>query len=377
MPRTVPRSPGVLTAVRQRLLAQGLTARRWTRPEDVVGWFGAVQAQEYGPARWALGLRLEGVGDAAVAAAFDEGRLLRTHVLRPTWHFATPADLRWLLALTGPRIDRAMAPYDRRMDIDAPLISKARRIFERALTVNADLTRAELADALATDGIIATTQRLAHLVMHAELDGVVCSGPRRGKQFTYALLDRRVPAVAAIDAEQALEMLVRRFFRSHGPATVRDFNWWCGLRMTEATRVLTHLRVPSLDIDGLRYWWIEPDEGGPSAIPAVIPAPHVHLLPIYDEYTVAYRDRVLVPHGDPQAANGALRGVVFQHALVIDGLIAGTWRADGTAASPAIAIHPVRRLSAAERAGVTAAAAGYERFLGRSVRVRIVPVSAR
>ncbi|HTV00899.1 MAG TPA: crosslink repair DNA glycosylase YcaQ family protein, partial [Luteitalea sp.] len=113
MPRLVPRPPDVLTAVRQRLVAQGLTRRRWTRPEDVVSWFGAVQAQEYGPARWALGLRLEGVGDEAVAAAFDEGRLLRTHVLRPTWHFATQADLRWLLALTGPRIDRAMAPYDR------------------------------------------------------------------------------------------------------------------------------------------------------------------------------------------------------------------------------------------------------------------------
>jgi hypothetical protein len=352
----------------QRQAAQGLVTPGFARPEDVVSWFGAVQAQEYGPARWALGLRLQGEpDDGAVAAAFDEGRLLRTHVLRPTWHFVTPADLRWTLALTGPRIRRAMASYDRALAIDQQLVRQARRIFERALTATPYQTRAELAEALAARGIVASGHRLAHLVMHAELDAVICSGPRRGKQFTYALVDRRAPGALRLGADQALETLVVRFFRSHGPATARDFSWWSGLRISDATRVLQHLRAASREIDGLRYWWIESD-----STPAAAERAIVHLLPIYDEYAVAYRDRTLVPHGAPTAAGGPLRGVVFQHALVVDGLIAGTWRVEAGAKGPAVDVYPVRRLTAAERTGIADAAARYGRFLGAPVRLRIV-----
>ena len=366
-PRTLPPAvPGRHPAIWQRQEAQGLAIPGFSRPEDVVGWFGAVQAQEYGPARWALGLRLQGEpADAAVASAFDEGRLLRTHVLRPTWHFVTPADLRWMLALTGPRIQRTMAPYDRRLEIDAPTLKKARRVFEQTLTATPHRTRAELAGALAAKGIAAGGQRLAHLVMHAELEAVICSGPRRGRQFTYALVDQRAPGALRLDADQALETLVVRFFRSHGPATARDFAWWSGLRISDATRVLGHLRAPSIEIDGLRYWWIE------SGVAATAARPLVHLLPIYDEYAVAYRDRVLVPHGAPSAAAGPVRSVVFQHALVIDGQIAGTWRVAAGAKAPAVDVHPHRRVTAAERAGSGAAAARYERFVGVPVRLRI------
>jgi hypothetical protein len=367
-PRTPPpAAPGRHLAVWQRQTAQGLATPGFARPEDVVAWFGAVQAQEYGPARWALGLRLQGEpADAAVAAAFDEGRLLRTHVLRPTWHFVTPADLRWMLALTGPRIQRAMTPYDRRLEIDAPLLKKARRIFERTLAATPHQTRAELAEALAAKGIEASGQRLAHFVMHAELDAVICSGPRRGKQFTYALVDQRAPGAPRLDPDQALETLVVRFFRSHGPATARDFSWWSGLRISDATRVLQHLRAPSIEIDGLRYWWIETD------VPSATARSIVHLLPIYDEYAVAYRDRVLVSHGPPPAAAGPSRSAVFQHALVIDGQIVGTWRVQASARGSAVDVYPVRRLTAAERADLGAAAERYERFLGVPVRLRIV-----
>jgi hypothetical protein len=372
--------------VRQRLAAQGLAAPGFAAPEAVVGWFGAVQAQEYGPARWALGQRLSGAyDDAALAAAFDDGRLLRTHVLRPTWHFVTPSDLRWMLALTGPRIARAMAPYDRRMEIDEALVGRACAVFERTLAVAPHCTRAELADALAAAGIAASGQRLAHLVMHAELRAVVCSGPRRGRQFTYALVDQRVPQTERRDEDEALATLVQRYFQSHGPATARDFAWWSGLRIADATRMLAHLRASSLEVNGVRYWWIEsdtpPDHAGHAAragragrtlVGADRPTdqPAVRLLPIYDEYVVAYRDRTLVPHPSATPTAPGSRSVVFQHALVIDGEIVGTWRT-GTASGSSVDVHPVRRLSRDERPALEAAVARYAQFLGVPVKLRV------
>jgi len=149
-----------------------------------------MQAQEYEAAKWALGLRMaEGTVDADIQRAFDEGRILRTHVMRPTWHFVTPADIRWLLELTAPRVQRLMASYNRRLELDARTLTRTIRVFERALRDRCYLTRTELADCLQRAGMPMAGQRLAHVAMHAELEGVICSGPRRGKQFTYALLD--------------------------------------------------------------------------------------------------------------------------------------------------------------------------------------------
>jgi hypothetical protein len=356
--------------VRQRLGAQGLLAPSRARPEDVVAWLGAVQAQEYGPARWALGLRVQGgVTDADVAVAFDEGRLVRTHVLRPTWHFVAPLDLRWMLALTAPRIRGSLGAYDRLLEIDMALRRRARRTFERALTARPNQTRAELAEALRADRIVASGSRLAHLVLHAELDAVVCSGPRRDKQFTYALVDERVPPTDPLSPDEALEAIVMRYFRSHGPATLRDFTWWCGLRMTDARRVLESLRASSREIDGLRYWWIE-SEGAVTDAPT---EPVVHLLPVYDEYTVAYRDRVAVPHGEPSAMVGAPKALVFHHALVIDGQVAGTWRSTAGRGALAVDVQLRRRLSRRERNALEAAVARHGRFAGTVVTLTVTP----
>lgn len=356
-----------MSVAAHRLGTHQLTASVQASPEEVVAWFGGVQAQEYGPARWALGLRLPPhVRDADVAAAFDAGRLLRTHVLRPTWHFVTPADLRWMLALTGPRVRRAMASYDRRLELDAAVLRQARRSVTRALEREPYLTRLELAAALASDGLSASGQRLAHIVLHLELDALVCSGPRRGKQFTYALVDARVPASPPIAEEEARVELVRRFFRSHGPATPRDFAWWSGLRMSDTRRILDHLRAPSIEVDGLRYWWVDHD-----AAPAPTASRRgVWLLPVYDEFTVAYRDRAAVPHGPPVPAGGVPRALVFHHTLVIDGQIAGTWSASPTAAGVEVQVQPLRPLTTRERQGLAAATARYGTFLGVPAKVR-------
>ncbi len=228
----------------RRLKNQRLSQTSFRKPEDVVAWLGAVQAQEYPGARWALGLRAKGLTDAAVERAFDDGRILRTHVMRPTWHFVTPADIRWLLALTSPRVHAASAYIYRQTGLDPAGLKRSRVIFERALRDRVHLTRAELGAALARGGLVAAGLRLASFVMHAELEGVICSGPRRGKQFTYALLDERAPGARTLDRDQSLAEIVRRFFTSHGPATVRDFVWWSGLTVRDAQAGIEMVKPP-------------------------------------------------------------------------------------------------------------------------------------
>ena len=197
-------------------------------------WLGAVQAQDYHGAKWALALRTRGVDSAALDRAFDAGAFLRTHVMRPTWHFVAPEDLRWLLALTGPRVHAVNAHPYRAFELDAPLFRRAHALLTRALRGGRSLTRLELATALEAGGIAARGQRLAYIVMHAEIDALVCSGPMRGKQHTYMLLEERVPPAPALARDEALATLARRYFTSHGPATAHDFAWWSGLTVADA-----------------------------------------------------------------------------------------------------------------------------------------------
>jgi len=242
--------------VRLRLRDHKLATSEFRTPEQVVSWLGAVQAQDYPGAKWALGLRARGVTDAMVEQAFGDGRILRTHVLRPIWHFLAPGDIRWILCICGPRVHAMNATYYRKMELDAPTFNRAISVIERALEGGKHLTRAELASVLKRGGIEAAGMRLAYLVMHAELDAVICSGPRRANQFTYALLDERVPPVPVMDREASLAALAGRYFSSHGPATLRDYVWWSGLRTADA-RTGIEMNRSTLEqriIDGRTFW---------------------------------------------------------------------------------------------------------------------------
>src|SRR4051794_12729464 len=219
-----------MTIAERRLINQHIATRGLRGPQDVVTWFGAMQAQEYEPAKWALGLRMpDGTTSAKVQRACDEGRILRTHVMRPTWHFVGRSDIRWLLELTAPRVHRILSYYNRALELDSRVLTRSAVVIERALRDGHHLTRAELAARLERAGLPAEGQRLARVVMNAELEGVICSGPRRDRQFTYALVAERAPKAARLPREEALATLAQRFFSSHGPATVKDFVWWSGL----------------------------------------------------------------------------------------------------------------------------------------------------
>ena len=276
---------------RRRLRNQRLAGTAHRSPEEVVAWQGAVQAQEYAAARWGLALRMtKRTTDGEIERAVNEGRILRTHVMRPTWHFVTPADIRWMLDLTAARVRQTMAHYGRREGLDAALVSRALGIFERALGGHQHLTRGELGQRLALEGVIAKGVPLALLTMYAELDGLICSGPYREKQLTYALLAERASASRRLSRDEALAELTRRYFSSHGPATVRDCVWWSGLTTPDVKRGLDINRARPETVDGLTYFSIGRISSG-SRRESV-----VHMLPIYDEYLVAYRDRVAVPY---------------------------------------------------------------------------------
>jgi hypothetical protein len=353
-----------LTIARERLLNQRITGAGLRRPEEVVSWLGAVQAQEYPAARWGLVQRLRaGAADRDIALAVDEGRILRTHVMRPTWHFVLPADIRWMLELTAHRVHRTMASYCRRNELDAATLTRAAAACERVLEGGRSLTRGNLGTELGRRGIIAKGMRLALLTMYAELEGVICSGPYQGKQLTYALVAERAPRARPLARDEALAELTRRYFTSHGPATIRDFVWWSGLTTAAAKRGLEIIGAQSRTVGDLSYW----THGEPPA--SRRDQPLVHLLPVYDEYLVSYRDRAAVPHPSVEIRSRAGGIVTFLHALIVAGQVAGTWKVARTAGGAAVSVIALRRLTRSERDAVIEAAADYGRFIEAPVTV--------
>ena len=322
---------------------------------------GAVQAQEYAAAKWGLGLRMpDTITDSTIEEAVNAGRILRTHVMRPTWHFVTPVDIHWMLDLTGPRVQRLMEVYNRQMELDAPVLRRATTIIERALARGTYLTRLELSEHLARGGIPAKGQRLAHVMLHAELEAVVCSGPRRGRHFTYALLAERAPKPRHLERDEALGELARRYFKSHGPATLRDFVWWSGLLTADARRGVEMIRARRQVIDDLTYWWVgEADEHANRCH-------RVHLLPIYDEYFVAYRDRRAINYQWTASPASS-----FAHPFIFDGHLAGTWRPVRKSERIRIDVRALRKLTRIARRELEEAAERYGRFVGAPVAVAV------
>src|SRR5260370_8551736 len=219
-----------LDIAHRRLHNQLITRPMFEKPEDIVRWLGAVQSQDYAAAKWAVGLRMQGVTDDVIEQAFTDGSILRTHVMRPTWHFVAPADIRWMLTLTAPRINALNAYYYRKLELDDAVFRHSNAVLGKALQGSKQLTRSELASVLQQAGIAADNLlRSTYIIMHAELDGIICSGARRGKQFTYALLDEQVPPTRALDRDEALGEFARRYFTSQAPATLHNFLWWSRL----------------------------------------------------------------------------------------------------------------------------------------------------
>jgi len=352
-----------LDITRERLHNQFIISSTLEKPADVVTWMGAIQSQDYAAAKWALGLRLPGATDKDIEQAFTTGAILRTHIMRPTWHFVSPADIRWLLALTAPRVHAFNAYYYRKLEVDDETCARSNAVLTGALQGGKQLTRPELVSALQQAGIVADdTLRFTLLVMHAELDGIICSGARRGKQFTYALLDERVPQTGALDRDEALAECTRRYFTSHGPATAQDFAWWSGLSPADAKTGLEMLASQLLHevLDGQNYWF------SASRPPARASSQSAYLLPNFDEYTVGYTDRsALLDESHLHKFDRV--GGVLNYVMVLDGQVVGTWKRTLKKDTVSITLNPFVSLNESETRAFAGAAVRYGAFLERPV----------
>ena len=346
----------------QRLRNLGILEPNFETPADVVHWLGAVQSQDYAGAKWALGMRMTHATDELVDQAFANGSILRTHLMRPTWHFVTPSDIRWLLELTAPRVRAASAYMYRKEELDDKVFKRSNAALEKALQGGKSLTRDELRDALEkarikTEG----DQRMTYLMMQAELDGVICSGPRQGKQFTYMLLEERVPQARKVSHDEALAELSKRYFTSRGPATIHDFAKWSGLTIADAKLGLEAVRPQFQNevIAGQTYWFKEPEKS------ATLSSPIIHLLSVYDEYISSYKDRSAMAN-EKDAEKMVSMGNDLTYIILLNGQAIGTWKRALKKKEVIITPNLFIPLKKAEKEALVRTAEEYGKFLGLS-----------
>jgi len=299
-----------------RMQAQQLNGSSLKKAADLVKWFGAIQGQEYAQSKWGIGLRLPHLDDQAIEKEINEGRIIRTHLLRPTWHLVAAADLRWLLMLTAPRVNAINAYMYRKMELDAKVFKQCHQIIEKALKGNKHLTRDELNKALAAHGILCDGVRLTCVMMHAELAALICSGRKQGNQITYALLEERVAPVKERTRDEALLELTKRYFRSRGPATLKDYATWSGLSLSDCKKGI-ELTGSLFDKELFEKdsYYFETQSLRPLS-------KRLALLPIYDELIMGYKNRdAILPFG-----TGDKKNFTFDNTILVDGQISGTWR---------------------------------------------------
>jgi hypothetical protein len=346
----------------QRLHNQRLNGQSFQTPDEVVRWFGAVQAQDYLGSLWAIGMRTQNATEVDVEQAIAERKIIRTWPMRSTLHFVPPEDVRWMLKLLTPRvIARSLARY-RQLELDDAVFTRSRKLFERALRDGKQLSRGMMYEVLNEAGISTRQTRGLHVLGRLAQDGVICFGPRQGKQPSFVLLDEWVPTGKQMDREAALAELARRYFTSHGPATVHDFAWWSGLTLVDV-RAGIALAKPNLTedrINGQVYWRA-------SSVPIKARSRSTaHLLPAFDEYTVAYKDRSMLVDPASLKLSDPVRSILGP-AILMNGKLVGNWKR--TFDKKSVTLSPVlfARVNPSEQRAFSNAAQEYGRFLGLPV----------
>jgi hypothetical protein len=336
-----------------RLHNQRIAGAGFKRPGEVVAWMGAIQAQDYLGALWALGLRMETATEETIEQAIAERTVVRTWPMRGTLHFVASADIRWMVALLACRVLTGRPARYRQLELDQAVFDKSRDLLVSALEGGRQLTREALYEILEAAGIATAGQRGLHILQRLALDGLLCFAARQGRQQTFALLEEWVPPARMLSRDESLAALAERYFTSHGPATLHDFTWWSGLTVADAKAAI-ELAGPRLQKEST-YWFGE-------KVPAAIPAP-AYLLPPYDEYTIAYKDRssVLDPaHGGVVSGNG-----IFYPTIVLSGQVAGTWKRELKKGAVVITLSPFAPLKKKDRQAIALAAEQYGDFLGK------------
>ncbi|HZY79359.1 MAG TPA: winged helix DNA-binding domain-containing protein [Cyclobacteriaceae bacterium] len=292
--------------LRTRLSVQKLDTPGFNTPADMVRQFGAVQAQDYYGALWAVGQRVVDATEASVEAALTEGSIIRSWPMRGTLHFVAPEDIRWIIDLVDSRVATKILPHQREVGLSKKDFVKSRSIIEKEMAGGKVLERQELYDILERNKIKTGNTRGLHITGQLAREKVICFGPKKGKQSTFVLLDEWVPKDKAFTPDEPLAELASRYFISHGPTTTHDFSWWAGLTVTEAGRALDMIKSQLKNIGD--YWMGRDAE--PTTAKNI-----VRLLPAYDEFLVAYSK---TRTSETQA--------IFRPNVIINGEVVGTWQ---------------------------------------------------
>lgn len=304
-----------------RLSNQLLMGSDLKTPQEVVSWMGAVQAQDFNMTKWALGVRLPALTNKSVEDAINKGLIVRTHILRPTWHLVAATDIHWMLALSAPRLKSVWKSYNTMVGLTDSVRDKAQDIIQQTLEFGKHLTRAQIGDVLNDKGLNLDSHHINHIMFGAELDGIVCNGEIKGTKQSYCLLEERIPKTEVFDKDIALERLARKYFMSHAPATLQDFVWWSGLTISDAKKAMDMIKSDFVveKIDSLEYWinnsFKELKDSRKS----------VFLLPAWDEFVVSYKNREHIIL-DEHYSKVISKNGIFKPVVVKDGQIIGMWK---------------------------------------------------
>jgi hypothetical protein len=304
-----------------RLINQHLFHPRLKSVKDLVETMGALQAQDFNMSRWAVGVRVSSATNKIIEKAFNNAEIIRTHLLRPTWHIVSSKDIYWLLELTAPQIKASLRSRHKGLEITQQVIKKSRKIIENCLRGENHLTREELISNLENSKIKTRNNRASHIFLMLELDGLICSGIIKGKKQTYALLEERVPAKKILYRDEALAELAKKYFTSHGPATLYDFAWWSGLSMRDSGHALEMVKENfiSASVNSKTYWFKDEFNFNKKM------NNDIFLLPAYDEFIISYKDRSAVI-AQENFSKAVSNNGMFRPVIVYKGNVIGLWK---------------------------------------------------
>lgn len=348
----------------QRLANQQIAQPLCTHPHKVVQWLGAVQAQDYLGALWAIGLRTPGATEQAIEQALAEKTIVRTWPMRGTIHFVAASDVRWMLELLTPRIVQRSKGRLAQLGLDAPTIAASAAVVTNALRRGKQIARNDLYALLEQAQIATGGQRGIHILGQLAHSQLICFGTRAGKQPTFTLLDEWAPGAKSLPRDEALATLALRYFTGHGPATLYDFMWWSGLTAVDARAGLAAAtaQLGCERHNAQEYYYAQ-------NMPAAPGRPEAFLLPPFDEFLLGYRDRSAVL--DPQHAGLVAPGSngIFNPIIVIDGRVVGTWKRVLKRDSVTISFSSFTSSSDLDAVALTATAQCYGRFVGKTAQI--------
>lgn len=307
-----------------RLLNQQLFRSSFEKPDELVEWMGALQAQDLPMSLLAIALRTKNATVKSIEHAFNEGKLIRTHLMRPTWHIVSHRDIYWMLDLTTVQIKRTVGGRHNELELSREILSKANRLLENHLE-NTTLSRDEI-KAIFHENMLRTDEnRLSHLLFNAEMEQIICNGKVKGRLQTYALLAEKVPVKVTLPREEALIKLGRTFFKSHGPATMADFVWWSGLPVKDIRRVMEELKseMQMIKFEDNDFYFYEDSRTNSSLKSGIF------LLPSYDEFFISYQSKHISIKPEHRTKAASMNGI-FKPVIVQNGEITGTWKTSGT-----------------------------------------------